>query len=66
MNDKQLVVRCNDETIAWLEEHGYTNIQNLTTQNYTFPVVVVDIETRKFFGTNTTCMAAMKPKIIEF
>ncbi len=37
MNDKQLVVRCNDETIAWLEEHGYTNIQNLTTQNYTFP-----------------------------
>lgn len=66
MKNKQLVVRCNDETVAWLEEHGYTNIQNLTAQNYSFPVVVVDIETRKFFGTNTTCMAAMKPKIIEF
>lgn len=48
------------QAIAWLEKHGYQNVQNLTTANYSFPVFV--IEGNKFFGANTTCMAALATK----
>ena len=40
-------------------------IQHFTKDNYNFPVIVVDLQGKQFFGTNTTCMAAMKPKVIE-
>ena len=45
-----------ERVILYLENNGYKNPQNLTAKNYTFPVLVVEDE--RFFGTNTTCMAA--------
>lgn len=41
-----------------LIRNGYRNAQRLTAENYSFPVVVIDLEEKTFFGTNTTCMAA--------
>ncbi len=46
-----------EQAIAWLEGHGYRNVQNLTAEGYNFPVLV--IEEKVFFGTNLTCMAAL-------
>ena len=46
--------------ILWLQSHGYENVQHITKENYTFPVLVVRGDC--FFGTNTTCMAAMATK----
>ncbi len=66
MKNIQLVARFNNNTLDWLEEHEYANSQHLTTSNYSFPVTIVDMAHKTFFGTNTTCMAAMKPKVIEF
>ena len=43
------------EAIAFLEEKGFENIQNLTAENYHFPILVVQYD--YFYGTNTTCMA---------
>ena len=43
------------KAIAFLEEKGFKNIQNLTVENYHFPVLVVEYD--YFLGTNTTCMA---------
>lgn len=50
-------VKQRKQAIAWLEEHGYRNAQSLTAENYEFPIFV--IEEKMFFGTNTTCMAAL-------
>lgn len=46
-----------EQAIAWLEGHGYRNVQTLTAENYLLPVLV--IEEDAFFGTNITCMAAL-------
>lgn len=48
----------------WLDGNGYKNIQGLSPENYTFPVVCVD-ESGIYFGTNTTCMAAAASKGIH-
>lgn len=67
MSNTQLVVRLNnaDENFKQLEQLGFCNIQCLTKDNYNFPVIVVDLQSKHFFGTSTTCMAAIKPKVIE-
>lgn len=57
INITQLVVETDKNTIEWLESNGYRNVHNLPN-NYTFPVFVVDLPSKEFFGTNTTCMAA--------
>ena len=44
--------------IAALEANGYHNVGNLN-QEYDFHVIIADDEKRVFFGTNTTCMAAL-------
>lgn len=66
MNNTQFVVRLDnaDENFKQLEQLGVCNIQHLTKDNYNFPVIVVDLQKMQFFGTNTTCMAAMQPKIL--
>lgn len=46
------------EIIAALEADGYHNVGKLD-QEYDFPVIIADDEKRVFFGTNTTCMAAL-------
>lgn len=58
-NLTQLTVRCNQTAFLILENKGYKNVQNLSTDNYTFPVIIADLKDKIFFGTNTTCMAAM-------
>lgn len=62
-NLTQLAVRCNQTAFLILENKGYKNVQNLSTDNYTFPVIIADLKDKIFFGTNTTCMAAMRPKV---
>lgn len=57
INTTQLVVQTDKTTIEWLESQGYRNIHNLP-HNYTFPVFTVDLPSKSFGGTNTTCMAA--------
>lgn len=59
----QFAVRCNELAFSVLESNGYKNVQNLSTGNYTFPVIIADLKDKTFFGTNTTCMAAMRPKV---
>lgn len=68
MKSTQIVVRLdkNNNVINWLENRGYKNIHNLNIDNYLFPVLVVDKVSKCFFGTNTTCMAAMPPEVIAF
>lgn len=46
------------ELIAALEERGYRNVQHLDA-GYCFPIIVADLNEKIFFGTNTTCMAAL-------
>ena len=46
------------ELIAALEERGYRNVQRLDA-GYCFPIIVPDLNEKIFFGTNTTCMAAL-------
>lgn len=46
------------ELIAALEERGYRNVQHLDAA-YSFPIIVADLNEKIFFGTNTTCMAAL-------
>lgn len=43
------------EAIAFLEKRGFENVQNLTEENYHFPILIV--RENYFMGTNTTCMA---------
>lgn len=62
-NLTQLAVRCNQIAFSVLESKGYQNVQNLSTDNYTFPVIIANLKDKIFFGTNTTCMAAMRPKV---
>lgn len=64
-NLTQLVVRTDTQTIEWLESKGY---RNTLSDDYTFSVFIVDLPSKTFFGTNTTCMAAacsrgLRPKI---
>lgn len=68
INTTQLVIRTDKRTIEWLERKGYRNI---LPDNYAFSVFIVDLSSKTFFGTNTTCMAAacscgLRPKIINF
>lgn len=67
MNNTQLVVRLNNanENFKQLEQLGFCNAQCLTKDNYNFPVIVIDLQSKQFFGTNTTCMAAMKPRVLN-
>lgn len=62
-NLTQLAVRCNQTAFSVLEQKGYKNVQSLSANNYAFPVIIADLKDKIFFGTNTTCMAAMKPKV---
>lgn len=64
-NLTQLAVRCNKSAFSVLESKGYKNVQNLSTDNYTFPIIIADLKDKIFFGTNTTCMAAMRPKVYD-
>ncbi|MGN0508053.1 MAG: hypothetical protein ACI4GX_02365 [Ruminococcus sp.] len=68
MNNTQLVVRHENkqEVFDFLMNSGFANIQNLTAENYRFPVLVLDVTDKTFFGTNATCMATMKPKVVSF
>lgn len=61
----QLAVRCNKSAFSVLENKDYKNMQNLSTDNYMFPVIIADLKDKTFFGTNTTCMAAMRPKVYD-
>lgn len=62
-NLTQLAVSCNQSAFSVLEQKGYKNVQNLSTDNYTFPVIIADPKNKTFFSTNTTCMAAIRPKV---
>lgn len=64
-NLTQLAVRGNQMAFSVLENKGYKNVQHLSTDNYTFPVIIADLKDKIFFGTNTTCMAAMRPKVYD-
>ena len=64
-NLTQLAIHCNQTAFSVLESKGYKNAQNLSTDNYTFPVIIADPKNKTFFGTNTTCMAAMRPKVYD-
>ncbi|MGN0807420.1 MAG: hypothetical protein ACI4MN_03105 [Candidatus Coproplasma sp.] len=66
--NNQLIVRHenNQNVFDYLANHGFANVQNLTVQNYSFPVIVLDLTAKTFFGTNTACMSAMKPKVLTF
>lgn len=64
-NLTQLTVRCNQTAFLILENKGYKNVQHLSSDNYTFSVIIADLKDKIFFGTNTTCMAAMKPKVYD-
>lgn len=60
---KQITVKVeNRQQLAYLlgilRSKGYKNVQRLS-KRYSFPVVVVDLDKKQFFGTNTTCMAAL-------
>lgn len=59
----QVVVRFNEKSLSVLQEKGYENLSNLTLTNYSFTVIIVDVLCKTFYGTNTACMAAMKPKV---
>lgn len=70
MNKTQLVVKTEPQTIGWLESQGFTNPQHLPN-NYRFSVFIVDLKSKKIFGTNTTCMAAAvasgnRPIVLNF
>lgn len=62
-NLNQIAIRNTKSALSILEQKCYTNVQHITTENYTFPVIIVNLQSKIFFGTNTTCMAAVKPKI---
>lgn len=64
-NLTQFAVRCNKSAFSILEDKGYKNVQKLSLDNYTFPVIITDLKDKIFFGTNTTCMAAMRPKVYD-
>ena len=68
MNNTQLVVRHENkqEVFDFLSNSGFANIQSLNAQCYRFPVIVLDLTDKTFFGTNTACMSAMKPKVLAF
>lgn len=68
INSTQFIVRTDTQTIEWLESNGY---RNTLSDDYTFSVFIVDLSSKTFFGTNTTCMAAacshgLRPNILEF
>lgn len=64
-NLTQLAVRCNQIAFSFLKSKGYKNVQNLSTDNYTFPVIIADLKDKIFFGTNATCMTAMRQKVYD-
>lgn len=64
-NLTQLAVRCNQTAFSVLKNRGYKNVQNLSTNNYAFPVIITDLKDKIFFGTNTTSMAAIRSKVYD-
>lgn len=67
INTTQLVVKTNKNIIEWLESNGYRNV---LPDNYAFSVFIIDLPSKTFFGTNTTCMAAacscgLRPEILD-
>lgn len=67
INTTQLVVKTDKRTIEWLERKGYRNI---LPDDYAFSVFIVDLPSKSFFGTNTTCMAGacscgLRPNILD-
>ena len=71
INTTQLVVKTDKTIIEWLENNGYKNSHNLPNSNYMFPVFVVDLPSKTFGGTNTTCMAMAvssgnRPIVLDF
>ena len=60
---KQITVKVENQQqlanlLGILRSKGYQNVQRLS-KRYSFPVVVVDLDKKQFFGTSTTCMAAL-------
>lgn len=67
INTTQLVVRTDKRTNVWLESKGYRNV---LPDDYAFSVLIVDLPSKTFFGTNATCMAAacscgLRPNILD-
>lgn len=67
INTTQLVVRTDKTIIEWLESKGYRNV---LSDDYAFSVFIVDLPSKTFGGTNTTCMAAacscgLRPEILD-
>lgn len=65
---KQIYVRWNGKAelnyfLKTLQHCGFKNVQHLT-EEYAFPVLVVDLKDKVFFGTNATCMAAFKSLLL--
>ncbi len=59
---KQILVRLENKKsgekfIKFLEEKGFSNVQNLTFDNLKVKVLVVDSDV--FFSTNVTCLASL-------
>ena len=68
INTTQHVVKTDKRTIEWLESKNYHNV---LPDDYAFSVFIIDLPSKTFFGTNTTCMAAacscgLRPKILNF
>lgn len=68
INTTQLVVKTDKRTIEWLESKG---CRNILPNGYSFSVFIVDLPSKTFGGTNTTCMAAacscgLRPEILDF
>ena len=61
---KQTLVKLESKTkgeafIKWLEENGYSNVQNLSYDSLRIKILVVDSDSKIFFGTNVTCLAIL-------
>ena len=65
--DEHYVSACGKEEmnklITFLEAKGFKNVQNLTAENYTFPVIFVKYN--YFHGLNTMCMAIVSSKGVQ-
>lgn len=64
----QIYVRWNGKAeltyfLKTLQHCGFKNVQHLK-EDYAFPVLVVDLKAKVFFGTNSTCMAAFASSLL--
>ncbi len=53
------------ELIELLIRKGYSNIQDISWENYQFPVLIVNKGEKNFFGSNATCMSALSSSGIK-